>query len=555
MKTIKKIVAILAVALMLCSILPLSVFAADDTTITFALGANGSASHNDGSTASTYKQEVNGYTLSITNGTQFYTGARDAKGNSCLKLGSSKNTGSFKFTVPDDVTSVIIYAAKYKSNTSKLTVNGTTTTLTKNSNDGAYDAITVDTSSTKTVTVASASGGIRVMINTIEFVIPAAEGSCEHEWELISSTAATCTTAGEEYYECAAGCGETKTVAIDALGHSYGDAVETVAPSCTNEGEQESTCGRCGDVKTETVKALGHTWVDGYCDVCGEEKPLNATITFDANKTQRVEFGSNSQKWENDGLVLINNKTADSNTMGDYSNPIRIYKSSEIVIEFANMTSLVIDVTDVGTDYLWDATLTNAGLSFTVKDKIYTITFTEPTNSITLTAANQVRANSITAYGVKACEHVYDHEFDTDCNNCGEIRDVVAPIIDIKLSISEDVNGLAFRFEANVAGFAVKAGTFVQADYTNATYNGYKLIETGAIASNGNSTIEIKGERMCDLDENGKALFAYRIINIPAENQGDEITMTPYYIVEIEGEIVTIYGEAQVGAYAEVAIG
>ena len=125
----------------------------------------------------------------------------------------------------------------------------------------------------------------------------------------------------------------------------------------------------------------------------------------------------------------------------------------------------------------------------------------------------------------------------------------------MKLSISEDVNGLAFRFEANVAGFAIKAGTFVQADYTNATYNGYKLIETGAIAKNSKTEITIKGERMCELDENGKALFAYRIINIPEDHLADEITMTPYFIIEIDGEIVTVYGEAQVGAYAEVAIG
>ena len=152
-------------------------------------------------------------------------------------------------------------------------------------------------------------------------------------------------------------------------------------------------------------------------------------------------------------------------------------------------------------------------------------------------------------------EHTYAHEFDIDCNVCGAIRVVVAPVIDVKLSISEDVNGLAFRFEANVTGFAVKAGTFVQADYTNATYNGYKLIETGVIASNGKTTVAIKGERMCDLDENGKALFAYRITNIPNENKGDEITMIPYYIVEIDGVVTTVYGKVQTGAYAEVAIG
>ena len=47
MKTMKKIVAILAVALMLCSALPMAVFAAD-TTIVFTMGADGTATHADG---------------------------------------------------------------------------------------------------------------------------------------------------------------------------------------------------------------------------------------------------------------------------------------------------------------------------------------------------------------------------------------------------------------------------------------------------------------------------------------------------------------------------
>jgi len=154
---------------------------------------------------------------------------------------------------------------------------------------------------------------------------------------------------------------------------------------------------------------------------------------------------------------------------------------------------------------------------------------------------------------IPAADHEYDNEFDSDCNVCGATREVTAPVIDVKLSISEDVNGLAFRFEANVAGFAIKAGTFVQADYTNATYCGYKLIETGVTASNGVGSATIKGERMCDLDENGKALFAYRIVNIPADKLDVEITMTPYYIVEIDGVETTLYGEAVVGSYAEIA--
>lgn len=136
----------------------------------FNLGADGSASHNDGSGKTSYSETVDGITLSITSGTNMYTGARDAKGNSCLKFGSSKAVGSCKFEVPANVTKVIIAVAKYKANTTKVSVNGTTHTLTKNSNDGQYDLIEIDTTSVRTITFATVSGGVRAMMNTITFI-------------------------------------------------------------------------------------------------------------------------------------------------------------------------------------------------------------------------------------------------------------------------------------------------------------------------------------------------------------------------------------------------
>ena len=119
-------------------------------------------------------------------------------------------------------------------------------------------------------------------------------------------------------------------------------------------------------------------------------------------------------------------------------------------------------------------------------------------------------------------------------------------------SVSEDVNGLAFLFNVQADGIVVKEGTFVQADYTNATYKGYKLLKVGVIASNGKSETNIEGLRMYDLDE-GCAKFAFRIINIPADKLGVEITMTPYYVVEIDGVATTICGEAETSSYNAVA--
>jgi endonuclease I len=136
----------------------------------FEFGANGSATHADGNDLSTAKYTENGYTLSLTGMSKVYGPAYDAKGNSCIKLGAGSAAGSFNFTVGNEVDQVKFEIAKYKDKASKVKINGVEHTLTKNSDNGEYDVITIDTTSTKTVTVTTLSGGYRVMINSIEFI-------------------------------------------------------------------------------------------------------------------------------------------------------------------------------------------------------------------------------------------------------------------------------------------------------------------------------------------------------------------------------------------------
>lgn len=137
---------------------------------TFALGDNGVAEHFDGKSASTYEETVSSYKLNISAGSNFYTGARDAQGNSCFKLGTGKKAGSFTITVPAGVKKVAIYVGGYKTTAAKYTVNGgTAATTTKNSNNGEYDVITIDVPENGIITFETVSGGFRAMINTIEF--------------------------------------------------------------------------------------------------------------------------------------------------------------------------------------------------------------------------------------------------------------------------------------------------------------------------------------------------------------------------------------------------
>ena len=154
--------------------------------ITFEFGENKEAGHVDSSSSiSSYTETVAGYTISITGIDKFYAKCFDALGNSCIKIGSSKATGSFSFTVPADVSSVIIRIAQYKDYDTKISINGGDAIDIKTPSDsGSYTEITVDTSVDKTVTVASLTGGIRAMINSITYVIESPDSpgdSADHE--------------------------------------------------------------------------------------------------------------------------------------------------------------------------------------------------------------------------------------------------------------------------------------------------------------------------------------------------------------------------------------
>ena len=183
MKKLFKKLALMVVALLTFSVGSNYTFKevrAADTEIVFDFGANGAAGHKDGNDLGSSKSYTSGtYTLSLTNMSKVYGPAYDASGNSCIKLGTSSVVGTFTFTVPDEVDKVYIEAGKYKTNTSKVTVNGTAYTLSNASNNGAYDSLEVDTSSTKKVTFATASGGVRCMVNTIKYVISDNGGSSE----------------------------------------------------------------------------------------------------------------------------------------------------------------------------------------------------------------------------------------------------------------------------------------------------------------------------------------------------------------------------------------
>ena len=240
--------------------------------VIFTMGKDGSASHNDGTSATTYDEKVDGYTLNIVSGNKMYTNAIDAKGNGCIKLGTSSAIGSFSFTVPNEVASVVIHVAKYKANASKVQVGGKTYSINSSSNDGKYDAIEVDTSVNKTVNLSTVSGGVRVMVNAIEYVIDIA---CTHSYDNACDT------------DCNV-CGAVRTTT-----HDYVAVV--IAPDCENGGYTTYTC-ICGDFYiTDETAALGHAYAnacDADCNVCGATREVGDHVYDNANDTTCNECGA-----------------------------------------------------------------------------------------------------------------------------------------------------------------------------------------------------------------------------------------------------------------------
>ena len=127
-------------------------------------------------------------------------------------------------------------------------------------------------------------------------------------------------------------------------------------------------------------------------------------------------------------------------------------------------------------------------------------------------------------------------------------------------STSEDVSGLAFRFDIAAAGLQMDKTTAIY-DEAIVSYNGgsHKLIGMGAILTNDTSlgtngsrfyldavdgarTIDIPAVYLCQLEADSAA-YNVRIRDIPEANYNTAIYARPYYVIDYDGTTLTIYGD------------
>ena len=92
-------------------------------------------------------------------------------------------------------------------------------------------------------------------------IMLAACSSCEHDFQQVFVTDASCTSEGSILFACSQ-CGEEMTESIKMKAHTYESKV-TAEPSCAKEGVMTYTCTDCKATYTEAIAKVAHSYDAG----------------------------------------------------------------------------------------------------------------------------------------------------------------------------------------------------------------------------------------------------------------------------------------------------
>ena len=182
---------------------------------------------------------------------------------------------------------------------------------------------------------------------------------------------------------------------------TYGDLAASVAvgDTVTVVGEVQNYSGTIefvyADVTARTAGQGGGTENPGSGDV--DLGDATAIILFD-DKANRTEYSTSKQVWKQNGITVTNNKAASTSNVGDYTNPGRFYKSSDLTIEYSSaITKIVINTP--GGKYIFSSSVEIDGATLEINGNTMIIVLDTPATSFTISGlANQIRASQISIY-------------------------------------------------------------------------------------------------------------------------------------------------------------
>ena len=145
-----------------------------------------------------------------------------------------------------------------------------------------------------------------------------------------------------------------------------------------------------------------------------------------------------------------------------------------------------------------------------------------------------------------------------------EMTDEAGVFTSTETSTSEEVKGLAFKFNVAASGITATENNEIIVDNAKISGN-YKLVRMGAIVTNdtnlgtdGSSFFlnKVNGSRTIDIPcvylnelEDTSAAFAVRITNIPENKRDAAIYARPYYVFDLNGTEITVYGDVVGASY------
>lgn len=132
-------------------------------------------------------------------------------------------------------------------------------------------------------------------------------------------------------------------------------------------------------------------------------KADDATLSF-ADKAQRTSFSTTQQVWSQNGITFTNNKSASTTNVADYAKPVRLYASSNIVVEcsLGNITNIVFDCNSSSYATELKNSIGTTATTSVSSDKV-TVTLDGKSNSFTIAKLTaQVRLDALTVTYVAA---------------------------------------------------------------------------------------------------------------------------------------------------------
>lgn len=118
-----------------------------------------------------------------------------------------------------------------------------------------------------------------------------------------------------------------------------------------------------------------------------------ATLTFD-DKAKRTVFDTLQQVWTENGIIFTNNKSEATSDVADYANPVRLYKGSEVIVEFP---SPIIKIEFECSTAKYAQALNNSISNSTLSEKTVTMELDGTSNSFTCSLTDaQVRLKAVT---------------------------------------------------------------------------------------------------------------------------------------------------------------